>query len=58
MASSPCSSFCVRYQEDLGGIVLEKMGCDAESDSCGATGNDVYLVNGCQCCLVGAIVND
>ena len=38
--------------------MLEKMGCDAESDSCGATGDDIYLVTGCQCCLVGAIVSD
>ena len=48
----------LRYQEDLRGIVLEKMGCDAESDSCGATGDDIYLMNSCQCCLVGATVND
>ena len=38
--------------------MLEKMGCDAESDSCGAPGDDIYLVNGCQCCLVGVIVSD
>ena len=29
--------------EDLGGVVGEDVGCDAESDACGTAGDDVYL---------------
>lgn len=31
--------------------MLQKMGCDTESDSCCATGDDIHLVLGSQCWL-------
>ena len=38
--------FLLREEEDLGGLVLEEMGRDAESDPCCAARDDVYLVRG------------
>ena len=49
--------FFLGEEDDFGGVVLEDVGCDAETDACGAAGDDVYLNEEKKLAVMGLGVN-